>query len=251
MNTKIRIALAAGAIVAASSLASAGLPTLTGWNFIISAGSGDIAYNAASNPDTWDIRLLEGGPGDAVQIWEVVGTFEVPGQFSGSFRLEMDPDPFIASFFTINNLTNNLQPFTVTALLPTIGLAAPSTVFGSTTGTVGDGDGLVDQFGNGATVRTITGSPYYEALVDGAGIQQLYPDASQHAAAQGFVGSIPNLPFGPQAGPALVGQIGIRNSFELTPGDNASFTSTFNIIPAPSGIAALGMLGFAAARRRR
>lgn len=251
MNTKIRVALAAGAVVAASSLASAGLPTLTGWNFIISAGSGDIAYNAASNPDSWEIRLLEGGRGDTVQIWEVIGSFEVPGQFSGTFRLEMDPDPFISSFFTINNLTNNLQPYTVTALLPTIALPSPTSVFGSTTGTVGDGDGLIDQFGNGATVRTLAGAPYYEALVDGAGVQQLYPDFSSHAAPQGFVQSIPNVPFGPQAGPALVGQIGIRNSFELTPGDNASFTSTFNIIPAPSGIAALGMLGLAVARRRR
>lgn len=234
-----------------ASTAMAGTTQFDGWNFSIAMGQGDAVWSALDHPETWNIRQIGGGTGDAPAMYRVTGNAVIANNFSVSWELDLDPDPFVSAFFTVQNLTGNLQPFTITTSLPTISLGAPTTMFGSTTGTVGDGDFVQDQFGNGATVRTLAGSPYYEALVDGIGVRQLYPDFQQNAAPLGIVNSIPAVNFSGIAGPALISSIGIRNRFELTPGDNASFTSTFNIIPTPGAVGLLGVAGLAMGRRRR
>jgi hypothetical protein len=123
---------------------------------------------------------------------------------------------------------------------------------GSISGTVGDGDGLLDPNGNGATVSTqANGRPYYEALVDGAGVRQLYAAPQVHAAPLNLTSDIDTQNFLNEVGPAANATIGIRNAFMLTSGDNASFTSTFLIVPAPAGVAMLGVFGMAIGRRRR
>ena len=234
-----------------ASTAFAGATQFDGWNFSVSMGNGDTVWNAAENPSSWSIEQIGGGTGDTPAMYRVTGAATIANNFSIAWTLDLDPDPFVSAFFTVQNLTGNLQPFTITTSLPTIGLGGPTTMFGSTTGTVGDGDFVQDQFGNGATVRTLIGAPYYEALVDGVGVRSLYPDFQQNSAPLGIVNAIPAINFTGEAGPALISNIGIRNRFELTPGDNASFTSTFNIIPTPGAVGLLGVAGLAATRRRR
>jgi len=234
-----------------ASSAMAGVTQFDGWNFSVAMGNGDTVWNAIDNPGTWSIRQVGGGTGDTPAMYRVTGQATIANNFSISWEIDLDPDPFVSAFFTVQNLTNAMQPFTITTSLPTIALGGPTTMFGSTTGTVGDGDFVQDQFGNGATVRTLVGSPYYEALVDGVGVRSLYPDFQQNAAALGNVNAINAINFSGEAGPALISSIGIRNRFELTPGDNASFTSTFNIIPTPGAVGLLGVAGLAATRRRR
>lgn len=234
-----------------ATTAFAGTTQFDGWNFSVAMGTGDSVWSALDHPETWSIRQIGGGTGDAPAMYRVTGAATIANNFSVSWELDLDPDPFVSAFFTVQNLTGNLQPFTITTSLPTISLGGPTTMFGSTTGTVGDGDFVQDQFGNGATVRTLVGSPYYEALVDGVGVRQLYPDAQSNSTPLGLVNAIPAINFSGVAGPALVSNIGIRNRFELTPGDNASFTSTFNIIPTPGAAALLSVAGFAMGRRRR
>lgn len=245
------------ALAAMSIAAIAGLATTTnaqvtfdGWNFAIAYGSGDAVWRASDNAGSWNI-VQTNPQGDEPVRYRVVGDALVPGQFSAHFELELDPDPFVSSFFTVNNLTNGLQPFTITTSLATIPVGAPSTMTGSISGTVGDGDGLLDQFGNGATVRSLGGAPYYEALTDGFTARQLYPANQVNSAPLILTQPIAQMQFVNEVGPGVAANIGIRNRFELTPGDNASFTSTFFIIPTPSVGGVLVLAGLAAARRRR
>jgi hypothetical protein len=239
------------AVMALAGAASAGQSGFGGWDFTIATGNGDSPWRASENPGSWQITQTGGGQGDQPVRFRVVGSIEVQNQFRATFDLDLEPDPFVSSFFTIQNLTGVLQPFSITTTLPSIPVGNPSSMNGSTVGTVGDGDGVLDQFGNGASIRTIAGAPYYQALVDGVGVRSLYPDAQFQFAPQGQVAGIAAQNFPNEAGPGVLANIGIRNRFELTPGDNASFTSTFFIIPAPSGVALLGLAGLAAARRRR
>ena len=232
------------AIAGAASAAQAGT---TSWDIVINWGSGS-SWSVAANPQTFTITQEEGANGAIA--YRVVGSHTTPN-WSASWDMFLDPDPFVSSNFSITNNSGVLQTFTVTTTTPTIGLAGPTTMTGSVSGFVGDGNGQMDQFGNGATVRTATGSPFYEALVDGADVRSLYSDPQVFAAPLGLTNGIPAQNFIGEAGPALISSIGIRNVFQLTPGDNAGFTSTFLIVPAPAGLGLLGVFGLAATRRRR
>jgi hypothetical protein len=67
-----------------------------------------------------------------------------------------------------------------------------------------------------------------------------------------FGNPIPSL-----AGPSALASIGIDLEFTLTPGDSASFTSIFVVVPVPVpepgtfSLVSLGILGIAAGGRRR
>ena len=52
------------------------------------------------------------------------------------------------------------------------------------------------------------------------------------------------------AGPPVLETIGIRISFSLTPGEQMSFTSVFDVVPGPGGLV-LGLFAAALTRRRR
>lgn len=249
-QVKIIFAVCGACAIATSASASVVLPE--GWNLQLwnnGPASGG-PWSAADNPNDWTATSRPGPNGSP--IYRIVGasTYEGVGI---EFDVEFDQDPFVSSAFTVTNNTGITSAFTVMVTIPIFPpLAAPTVMSGSISGTVGDGDGLVDPFGNGATVTTqANGRPYYEALVDGAGVRQLYPSPQIHAAPLNLTADIDTMNFLNEVGPAANATIGIRNAFMLTSGDNASFTSTFLIVPAPAGLAMLGVFGVAATRRRR
>lgn len=239
--------LTAATVACASGAAFAGVTPPSGWDMVIEMGSNQ--WSAVANPESW-VATAEVVNGHL--RYRVQGAAVGDG-FSVSFNTLLDPDPFISSSFTIQNMTGMTQDFTVTTTLPIFpALPAPTTMTGSVSGTVGDGDGLLDVNGNGATVTTQAGGrPYYEAMIDGFGVRSLYTAPQVNTAPLGLTSTIPTMNFLNEVGPAAFLTIGIRNAFTLTSADNASFTSTFLVVPAPAGIAAAGLVGLVGLRRRR
>lgn len=240
--------ISTAAVVALAGSAYAGIAPPAGWDLQVQLDGGGM-WAASNDPGSWT-ATQEQGPDGHIR-WRVQG-FATTSNFNFSFNTVLDPDPFISSSFTLQNMTGVTAGFVVTTMLPIAPpLSAPTTMTGSISGTVGDGDGLVDPNGNGATVTTLGGQPYYEALVDGGGVRQLYTSPQTHIAPLGLTGSIATMNFINEVGPAVLATIGIRNAFTLTSSDNASFTSTFLIVPAPSALAVVGLAGVVVGRRRR
>lgn len=244
MQRTTSIVAGIAAIALAAGTAHAGTST---WDIVINWGESG-SWSVADNPQTFTITEVEGANG--ATAFRVIGS-HTTSNWSATWDMFLDPDPFVSSNFSITNNSGILQTFTVTTTTPTIPLAGPTTITGSISGFVGDGNGMVDQFGNGGTVRTQGGLPFYEALVDGNDTRSLYSSPQTHTAPLGLTMGIPAQNFVGEVGPPLIGSIGIRNHFELTPGDNAGFTSTFLIVPAPASLGLFGVLGLAAIRRRR
>jgi hypothetical protein len=237
-------------VVASAGSALAGIAPPAGWDIQVTPDGG-ATWSAVANPGSWT-ATQETGPGGQPR-WRIQGSAISPGgDWDIAFNMLMDPDPFVSNAFTLHNMTGITQAFVVTTIIPAIpALIAPTTMTGSVSGTVGDGDGLPDPNGNGATVTTFGSAPYYEALVDGAGVRQLYTSPQVHAAPLSLTQSIATQNFINEVGPAVNSTIGIRNIFTLTSADNASFTSTFLIVPAPAAAAAFGLVGVFGGRRRR
>jgi len=103
---------------------------------------------------------------------------------------------------------------------------------------------------NGATISTLGGSAWYEALVDGSVVSSLFPDPDSISIPNG-VANIPAMSFSDNSGPAALNTIGIRNSFNLTAGDTAQMVSFFEIVPTPGTAAILGCSSLVVFRRRR
>jgi MYXO-CTERM domain-containing protein len=108
---------------------------------------------------------------------------------------------------------------------------------------------ITDNFGNdGATEHGNVFGPFgYGAFYNGASIyaQRL----NDMIAVPG--GSTPQTQFLTGSIAGAVTDMSAQYSFTLTPGDSASGTSVYNIVPAPGVLALLGLGGVAITRRRR
>lgn len=245
----VKTVIAMCVIGAAGSAAGAGISLPQGWDLVLDAGGARSTWSAATNPGAYQTSVRYENGHSIYRIW---GETSYEG-FDVAFDVEFDPDPFVSSSFTVINNTGMFSPFTVTVTIPIFPpINVPTTITGSISGTVGDGDGLLDQFGNGATVMTqANGRPYYEALIDGADVRSLYTAFQQNFAGQALTNDIDTQSFIGEVGPVALSTIGIRNAFMLTPGDNASFTSTFVVIPTPASAGMAGLLAVAGLVRRR
>ncbi len=157
--------------------------------------------------------------------------------------------PFVLANVVITNTDIVNQSFSLLMTLPVPHALVAPQEGGSIVGTV------TDLFGDGATVSAPEGSRIYTPGIDG------------EDEAPGF---LMNAPFSQSAAPfadALVGPaafgvvpasqdidigISLLLAFELTPGDSASFSLVFEVIPVPGpgGLALLGALGALGVRRR-
>ncbi len=151
---------------------------------------------------------------------------------------------------TNNDIVN--QNFSLLMTLPT-GAMNIIGERGSVVGTV------TDLTQDDATVFAPAGSRIYTPMIDGTpeapGFLMTDP-FSQNAGGPFQSASVGPADFG-IPGPVPTSQtvdasIGILLSFDLTPGDAASFTAIFEVlVPAPAGLPLLAALGLLAGRRRR
>src|SRR6185503_1888233 len=155
--------------------------------------------------------------------------------WSMQFNIDGDIDPQVQNFIALTNNSGVVNTYSITVFLPTIAIPGGSLMDGSVGGSVTDGNG--DGF---AQVTTALGAPLYQGLIDGVGpgAASLYTDP--YSATVGVSGGTANVlatsfgqPF-PVGGPAVVGNIGIRLQFTLTPGDTIALTSFFRVNPVPA-----------------
>ena len=159
----------------------------------------------------------------------------------------IDPDPFISGTFSITNIAAITQTFTVTFTLDSTVQFDTSLMNGAFSGTLNDANG-----DGSAAIGRVTGSAgFYSAFIDGNLVQSLGSSAYNYSGAAFGSAQIGPESFGPTAGPALTTTIGLQFRFNLSAGDSVSFSSLFNVVPAPGAVALLGAAGCIGSRRRR
>jgi hypothetical protein len=245
--------IALAGVVALPAAAFAGIDLPTGFDVVVTDNNGS-TWTLSNNPDDVDgLEMLPNGNMVLFGNSTVFGaglewTFELGG--SGMDNVPGTPRggapvAFLSSAFTVTNTSMMTDTFVVTATTP-VSAAGPLTASGSVSGSVGDSSG-----GDGATVSSLPGSSLYEAFIDSSSIATLLDDPFSQSAP-----AFATSPFGPGnfSGLATGGvstDIAITNVFELTQGDNASFTSTLVLVPTPGALGLLGVAGLAMTRRRR
>lgn len=226
-------ALAAATIAFATTSANAG----AGVQFALSIdGGAPFVFNPPSNP-------LGGGNFNYQGDLNDVG-------FSLGWDLNVGTDPYVSGNIVIINTGFAPTTFSLTILLPTSTFGTDTTIGGSIAG------GLTTDQGGGF-LSSVAGTPVWSAIIDNAVVATMLNDPFMVSkAGAGSVGIGPEsfgVPIPSLAAPAVAQNIGINLTFTLSEGDQASFTSVFVVkpIPAPAGLALLGVAGLLGGRRRR
>lgn len=194
------------------------------------------------------------GGGDVEQCQG--GGFSIGDLTVTSWNMNVDPDPVVSGIVAVTNNAATTQDFTLIFTLAVAPAVVPSSLIGGSIQ-----GGVTDNNGDGALLSALLGDSIYRARIDGATVASLYGDPTSVAAGAFLSANLPTASFGTpipsQPGPAALTDIGIRLKFSLSPGDSASFTSNFVVIPIPEPSVAvmlglgLGLLGRARLARRR
>ncbi len=235
----------------AGSASAAGISS--GYDYILSIGIGGNTYTL----DDLDTTFVQ-SPG-------VGGTYTLnspavtPNGTVTSWSSTYEIDPQVTNNFTVVNTTLVAQIFTVSVTSPIAPVGPTSLMRGSIGITLTD-EGPLDVFSEtdgSASLTSTLATAVYRAFLDGAPVQSLFPDAYSQTCALNNCSVTNNSSFGIPVrigGPGASLTMGITVQFLLSPGDSASVTSVFNIIPVPEPATAvtfgLGVLGLAIARRR-
>ncbi len=244
--TRNVIAFAGAAAIASSAFAGVDPndPFAQGFDFAIAWD--DVVWKASENPESVEVNP-ESSSRSGV-ITNVVGSFDNGNGLAFDFNINFDPDPFVNSLVTVSNNLGFAQQFDVIVTVPTIALAAPTDMTGSISGTVGDANGGL---AGGGTINSDGSAPFYTALVDGVGVQDLLASPQSFSSPENLTSAFGPANFSNVPGPALISSIGIRNRFELQNGSSGQLNSTFVIIPTQGSVALLAMAGVMTIRRRR
>jgi hypothetical protein len=207
--------------------------------------------------DVWQSQTisLECGDGGALPVSCVGGPASGDTWMLSDVALDIDPDPVLATTFTATNTDpTTTQTYIAMFVLPVAPIAVNTLTAGSVGITLTDG-GL-----DGATLEAVSGSAVYQARIDGAVHQSLFPFNFSLVEPGGGSESADTdfgLPLPPSVpGPPVATDIRIRHEFTLTPaGDRAALTSNFIVVPVPepqtAAMLGLGLLGLAWAGMRR
>ena len=175
---------------------------------------------------------------------------QMTGMWELTADITVDPDPFVSGVFGILNPTAMTQTYTFTViLLVSPSLPGPTVHGGSTIVT------LLDANGDGSALLTTAagGEPIYMGMIDGVGILPLLPpDVSSLSvntaggiAVASKVIMPPSLPSG-----AVLSSIAIEHKFTLSPGDQATLNSRFEVIPEPATVVLLSLGGLLLRRKK-
>jgi hypothetical protein len=172
-------------------------------------------------------------------------------------NITADTDPWVNSVIGFTNNTAVANLYTLTVTLPVPAILVPTVMGGSVGGSVtwngAGGTGGILTYGTGGA-----GSALFNGQIDFANVLSILPAPGGVAGA--FPGNTVNIPAtnvglpGPTIpGPMVAGFIGIQLQFILSAGDAVAISSYFEVqpIPAPAGLALLGLAGITARRRRR
>jgi hypothetical protein len=178
-----------------------------------------------------------------------------------SWMLNLDQDPFVFANTVLQNTSGSTQTFFLNIVLPiTANVGPPVVISGSIQGGVSDTGGIggpPGAPGDGALLSSVSPTAIYRAALDGSVVRTLLNHTSSvSAGAFGSNSFTPSPSYLNEILPATnaTTNIAIFLRFSLSPGDSASFTSVFNVVPEPStalliGVGFLGLL--AGARRAR
>ncbi len=164
------------------------------------------------------------------------------GSVSMTYSLVGIPDPTVSGNFTLENFSLATIEVELLVTLPiSPSVSAPS----SLTGSVAVGMTAND---DGGTLAALPGIAFWQALIDGTAVggpTDLLPDLLLDRPGLGSLEA--SDAFVQLPGPGALTEIGILVTFSLTPGEQMSFTSVFNVVPAPGGLVVFALLF----RRRR
>ena len=249
ITVMVALLLVWGAVASADIITDIAPPTIT-----IEVGGqqwqADLSQADFDLPPAWFNDFLPPG------LQNAMGHLKQPRFFNGILggladveirELEFNPDPTVYHNLLITNNTATTQSYTLTSTLNTGAFAAPNLIHGSITTQVQDCGS------DGAQVAAPAGGAIYNAQIDGTTVKQMQVDPfSISTTPPNFVNN--NLEeFGPQLSNIPVNNnIGIVLTFELSPGDEVSILSRFDVlVPEPASMALLGIGGLAMLRRRR
>lgn len=228
-----------GIVVAAalvSGVAQAGTvsPALTGVVTITDGGT-----------NTWNLPSSYSSNGN--------GTFDYSGSVSNTslwsfaWGITVNPDPFIDASLTITNNTSITKHFDLLFTLPVGSPFTSGQMSGSLSGSFKD-------FNNdgSASLNNVD----WNGLIDSTNAMSLF-GGSFSCGGAGCIGNIGTVSDGPLSSGPVNTSIGTHLVFDLSAGDQASFTSHFEVVPTVVPIPAAvwlfgsGLLGLGALARRR
>jgi len=238
----LRAALAAVPVVAVSALSQGGIQPI--FDIRVQWGANTWSAMTAGAFDS----IMDNGDG----TWTFSGDFtQTAGLWALEWDVTVDEDPFVNAAFTFTNTTGSAGDFVVTTMLNSADpVTAPSQMSGSISGSLGSGGGV----GDVATLGVTSGGNMYNAFVDGSDVWSMVDDSFSLSTTFPATSPFGAFDFGiptPEAGPAVLNQIGIRHEFSLTNGDSVGINSSFLIVPSGSATPLLLFAGLGAARRRR
>jgi hypothetical protein len=161
-----------------------------------------------------------------------------------------NPDPYVDATINVTNTSSSTQTFWVyMPLLIAPPIPGGTLMDGWVSAVVSDQD-----FSGSALLSATATDPIYQGYIDTVALGNATMWSPGYSLlAPPFGAANDNNSFLNLLGPAANTEIALRLMFQLSPGDSASVTGTFEIrpIPGPAGLSLLAIVGAVATRRRR
>lgn len=230
----------------ADSDGSGGVPN---FNMVWDA-SGDstdpYTYNPAEYGSVeWGTWQLGGPAGDRTRTgWRYQGVLTgSDDQWRVDWDCVANSDPFVDATIVVTNTDIVTHTYTMFMPLAIVPIAPVTSMSGSVSSTL-----VGAPFVGGALAAGL--SPVYQGYIDGGNVANLWNPGYVLATTDS---DSDTTAFGSTPGPAALTTIAIKLEFTLTAGSSATVTGIFDIqaVPAPAGLALLGLAGITRGRRRR